>query len=41
MEKYEGGYRELFEEEAFKKYKDLEQIAVKDLFVKYVPLTAE
>lgn len=23
------------------KYKDLEQIAVKDLFVKYVPLTAE
>lgn len=41
LEKREGGYRELFDEEAFKKYKDLEQIAVKDLFVKYVPLTTE
>lgn len=41
LEKCEGCYRELFDEEAFKKYKDLEQIAVKDLFVKYVPLTAE
>ena len=41
LEKCEGGYRELFDEEVFKKYKDLEQIAVKDLFVKYVPLTAE
>ncbi len=41
MEKCEGGYRELFDEEVFKKYKDLEQIAVKDLPVEYVPLTTE
>jgi hypothetical protein len=39
LEKCEGGYRELFDEEAFKKYKNLEQIAVKDLFVKYVLTT--
>ena len=41
QEKCEGGYRELLKEEVYSKYKDLEQIAVKDLFVKYVPLTAE
>lgn len=28
-------------EEVYIKYKDLEQIAVKDLFVKYVPLKAD
>ena len=41
MEKYEGGYRELHKEEVYIKYKDLEQIAVKNLFVKYVPMTAD
>ena len=37
MEKCEGGYRELLKEEVYSKYKDLEQIDVKDLFVKYIP----
>lgn len=37
-EKYEGGYRELLKKEVYSKYKDLERIAVKDLFVKHVPL---
>ena len=41
MEKCEGGYRELLKEEVYSKYKDLEQIAVKDLFVKYVPPKAD
>lgn len=40
MEKYEGSYRELYKE-VYIKHKDLEQIAVKDLFVKYVPLKAD
>ena len=38
LEKCEGGYRELRKEEVFSKYNDLEQIAVKDLSVRYVPL---
>ena len=41
LEKCEGGYRELPKEEVYSKYKDLEQIAIKDLFVKYVPLKAD
>lgn len=41
MEKCEGGYRELFKEEINLKYNNLEQIVVKDLFVKYVPLKVD
>ena len=41
LEKCEGGYRELPKEEVYSKYKDLEQIAIKDLFVKYVPLKVD
>ena len=37
FEKREGYYIELSKEAAFKKYKDLEQITVDDLYAKYVP----
>lgn len=38
LEKCEGGYRELNKEEVFKKYNDLEQYTVEDLFTKYLPV---
>lgn len=37
LKKREGYYIELSKEAAFKKYKDLEQITVDDLYAKYVP----
>lgn len=36
-----GTYRILSDEEVFKKYMDLPQIHVKDIFQKYIPIDAE